>query len=61
MPVITIDGPALSKKQKAKLVKSFSETLSDITALPVETVVILIREVEADNVGKGNFLLSDIK
>ena len=60
MPVITIDGPVLNKKQKADLVKSFSETISEVTKLPLETVVVLVREYEADNVGRGNSLLSDL-
>ena len=59
MPVITIDGPKLTKEQKAKLVKSFSEKASEIMGLPVESIVTIIREVESENVGTGNILLCD--
>lgn len=59
MPVITIEGPKLTRKQKAELVKEFSETASRIMELPVETVVTIIREVKAENVGTGNILLCD--
>ena len=59
MPVITIDGPKMSKEQKAKLVKAYAETASEIMGLPVDAMVIIIREVEAENVGTGNILLCD--
>jgi 4-oxalocrotonate tautomerase len=59
MPVITIDGPKMTKEQKAKLVKSYSESASEIMGLPVEAMVIIIREVEGENVGVGNILLCD--
>lgn len=57
MPVITIDGPKLTKQQKEQLVKSFAESASEIMELPVEAMVTIIREVEAENVGVGNMLL----
>lgn len=61
MPVITIDGPKMTKDQKAQLVKEFSETASKIMNLPVEAMVTIIREVESENVGTGNILLCDRK
>lgn len=61
MPVITIDGPELTKEQKEKLVKYFAETASEIMGLPVEAIVTIIREVEAENVGVGNTLLCNRK
>jgi 4-oxalocrotonate tautomerase len=59
MPVITVDGPKLSKEQKSKLVKSYAESASEIMGLPVDAMVIIIREVEGENVGVGNKLLCD--
>jgi 4-oxalocrotonate tautomerase len=59
MPVITIDGPKLTKEQKAELVKEFSEAASRIMGLPVEAIITIIREVESENVGVGNCLLCD--
>jgi len=59
MPVITVDGPKLTKEQKSELVKSFSEKASEIMGLPVESIVTIIREVESENVGTGNILLCD--
>lgn len=41
MPVITIDGPKMNKKQKAKLVKAYAETASEIMEIPVEAMVII--------------------
>jgi len=52
MPVITIE-------QKSKLVAAYAESASEIMGLPVEAMVIIIREVEGENVGVGNKLLCD--
>ena len=59
MPVITIDGPKLSKDQKQELVKLISEDASKVTGLPVEAMVVLIRESDPENVVSG-CLLCDI-
>lgn len=59
MPVITIDGPKMTKEQKSKLVKVYADAASEIMGLPVEAMVIIIREVEGENVGVGNILLCD--
>jgi len=61
MPVITIEGPKMNKEQKAQLVKSFSESAAEIMGLPVEAMVIIIRETDPENVGVGNCLLCDIR
>ncbi|MGZ7116669.1 MAG: 4-oxalocrotonate tautomerase DmpI [Methanobacterium sp.] len=61
MPVITIEGPKLSKEQKAELVKEISETASRVMNIPVEAMITIIREVESENVGTGNILLCDRK
>jgi len=39
MPVITIDGPKLTKQQKEELVKTIAESASKIMGLPVEAMV----------------------
>ena len=61
MPVVTVDGPKLTKEQKEELVKSFAESASKIMGLPVESIITIIREVEAENVGVGNILLCNRK
>lgn len=60
MPVITIDGPKLSKEQKEELVKQFSETTSKVTGLPIEAMTVIIRECEPENVGVRGCLLCDV-
>ena len=61
IPVITVEGPKLSKEQKAELVKEISETASRVMNIPVEAMITIIREVESENVGTGNILLCDRK
>jgi 4-oxalocrotonate tautomerase len=61
MPVITIEGPKLTKEQKEELVKAIAEDASKIMGIPVQAMVTIIREVEAENVGTGNVLLCNMK
>ena len=59
MPVTTIDGPKISKEQKAKLVKEFVTKASEILNIPQPNFVTLIKENDFDNIGNGTKLLSD--
>jgi 4-oxalocrotonate tautomerase len=61
LPVITIDGPKLSKEQKEELVKLFSEDASRVTGLPVDAMVVIIREADPENVGVRGCLLCDLQ
>ncbi len=61
MPIITVEGPTLSKEQKAELVKSFSQNASKVMGIPVDAMVVIIREVGAENVGIGDCLLCDLR
>jgi len=56
-----MEGPELSKEQKAELVKSFSQKASEVTGLPVDAMVVIIREVDPENVGVGDCLLCDLR
>ena len=58
MPVITIDGPHLSKAQKEDLVESFTREASRVTGIHTQAFVVLINENDPDNVGVGGELLS---
>ena len=60
MPVITIDGPHMSKEQKKDLVKSFTREAARVTGIPTQSFIILINENEPDNVGVGGELLSKL-
>jgi 4-oxalocrotonate tautomerase len=59
MPLITIEGPQLSKEQKRQLVETFTKVASDVTKIPEQGFVVLIKENNQDNVGVGGTLLSD--
>jgi 4-oxalocrotonate tautomerase len=59
MPIITIDGPKLSKAQKKDLVESFTREAVRVTKIPIQGFVVLINENDPDNVGVAGELLSD--
>ncbi|GAB6055712.1 4-oxalocrotonate tautomerase family protein [Methanobacterium alkalithermotolerans] len=59
MPVIHIDSNKLSRKQKRELVKVITKVSSEIMKLPENAITIIIREVEAEDVGLGGQLLCD--
>lgn len=59
MPIIYIDGPKLTREQKAVLVKEFTRIASEVTKIPEKSFIVLLEERERDNVGVGGVLLSD--
>lgn len=59
MPVITIDGPHMSKEQKKDLVESFTREAARITNIPTQAFMVLINETDPDNVGVAGELLSE--
>jgi 4-oxalocrotonate tautomerase len=59
MPIITIDGPKLSREQKKDLVESFTREAARVTNIPNQAFVVIINENDPDNVGVAGELLSD--
>lgn len=59
MPIITIDGPKLSREQKKDIVESFTREAARVTKIPLQAFVVLINENDPDNVGVAGELLSD--
>ena len=62
MPTITVEGPKIKGLEiKRALVKEFTESAARAYGLPVEVIVVLIKENLPDNVGVGGQLLADRK
>jgi len=61
MPIITFDGPKLSKEQKAEMAKGFTKVASDVTKIPEKAFIVMLKEIESENVSVGGTLLSDRK
>ena len=60
MPTIVIDGPPLCDMEKKRcLVREMSEAASKAYDLPLDAMVVLVRENTPDNVGIGGSLLWD--
>ena len=60
MPAITIQGPPLDDiEKKRKLVAEMTDAASRAYGLPKETVIVLLKENTAENVGVGGQLLVD--
>ncbi|MCK8817949.1 2-hydroxymuconate tautomerase family protein [Natroniella sulfidigena] len=59
MPIITVDGPKVTKKQKKELVNSLTKTASQILDFPEESIIVLLKETDPDNVGVGGKLISE--
>ena len=58
MPVITFEGPKITREQKEKLVKLLTGAAEKVTGIKREAFIVLIKENEPDNVGVGGELLS---
>ncbi|NVN91105.1 MAG: tautomerase family protein [Desulfuromonadales bacterium] len=59
MPIISIELGPTTKDKKAQLIQTLTRDASDITGIPQEKFVVLIRELELDNIGVGGQLLSE--
>jgi 4-oxalocrotonate tautomerase len=60
MPVITIEAGKMDKEVKAKLIKELVQKASEITKIPEQSFVTLIKENEYENIGNGTKPLSEI-
>jgi len=45
MPIITLEMGSLSTEQKEKLIVSFTRDVCEVTGMPPEAMVVLIREL----------------
>ncbi len=57
MPVITVEGPAISTDAKRELVRRFTETAREV--YQIELIVVLIKENPLENIGVNGELVAD--
>jgi len=60
MPVIIVESNKISTEKKRELVKSITEITAKVYELPEDTVTVLIKELEGENIGVSGKLLSEI-
>jgi 4-oxalocrotonate tautomerase len=60
MPVIIVESNPIEIEKKRTLVKKITKTVAEIYELPENTVTILIRELEREDIGVGGTLLKDL-
>ena len=60
MPIINVEGPRISDIEKKR---RFAQDLSEVAAryydMPVEKIILLIKENEPENVAVGGELIAD--
>ena len=61
MPTIFFYGPKLDKEKSRTMIKSFTETASQLTGINKSAFVVYLRESSHENVGVGGELLEDRK
>lgn len=59
MPVITLESRALTKEQKAQLIKEFTATAARIMNRSEDAFIVYLKENDSDNVGVGGVMLSE--
>ncbi len=60
MPNITVDGPSITDlDKKRQLVKTITDSATQAFCLPRETIVVVIKENNPENVGVGGVLIAD--
>ncbi|MEI6681614.1 MAG: 4-oxalocrotonate tautomerase DmpI [Bacteroidota bacterium] len=58
MPVITLEGPVLSIKQKEKLAREFTQLASEVMNIPKDVFVVFIKENPYENMAQEGILIS---
>ena len=59
MPVINVEGPRIDRERKRELVERITQTASQVYGLPEGSIIVLIKENEAENVAVGGSLICD--
>jgi len=61
MPVVIIESNPISTERKRNLVEQITKIVSEAYELPENTVTILIKELESQDIGVGGKLLLDLE
>lgn len=58
MPVISVEIAPLATEVKEELIRSLTKTSAEITKIPEESFIVLVKEYPADAIGVGGTPLS---
>ena len=59
MPTIFFYGPKMEKEKKKEMIRSFTETASNLTGIDRSAFVVYLQESNPENVGVGGILLEE--
>jgi 4-oxalocrotonate tautomerase len=60
MPVLSYEGPKLTKEQKEKLIKEMTDTAARVVPdIPKQAYYFFVREYDDENVGVGGMTLQE--
>jgi 4-oxalocrotonate tautomerase len=59
MPVITIEASTLSLEIKERLAKEITQVASEITNIPKDAYIVIVKENPFENMAQGGVLLSE--
>lgn len=59
MPIITLEAGKLTREQKLEFVQEVTETTHKITGIRKESIIVVIKENDPENIGSGGELLAD--
>lgn len=60
MPYIQLEAGKIDKEKKEKLISELTRVASDILGIPEEAFIMLIKENDMDNWGRGGKMLSKV-
>ena len=61
MPYITIEGGALTRKQKSELIRKVTEVASEVMQINMEFFLCTVKELPDENIGIGGRNIDLIK
>ena len=61
MPVITMEVGSLSREQKKELIERFTEVAVEVTGIPKQHLIVVVREWPDTNLGIDGRTVEEIK
>ena len=60
MPFIKLEGGKIDKEKKEKLISGLTRVASETLGIPEDAFIVLIKENDMDNWGRGGKMLSKV-
>lgn len=61
MPIITFEAGEITKEQKKELITKFTDIASEVTKIPKQSFIVMIREMPLENIAVGGVSVEELR